>query len=170
MPDECASMRSMARWVLPVLVGPRTAVTPAPRARGERLEGEENDRVITRPNWRRGHRVRPGAAFLYHNATAAMLSGARELSFGTSLERIAPESLTRTQYGFVHGDIWPPRLPSPQDQVSEAGIKARKRPEFVNGHGDHPGRASQALRMRAASRPQTKKGRRDARPRLYLSV
>ena len=27
------SMRSMARWVLPVLVGPSTAVTPAPRAR-----------------------------------------------------------------------------------------------------------------------------------------
>src|SRR5579883_706690 len=27
MPDECASKRSMARWVLPVLVGPRTALT-----------------------------------------------------------------------------------------------------------------------------------------------
>ncbi len=32
MPDECASIRSMARWVLPVLVGPSTAVTPAPGA------------------------------------------------------------------------------------------------------------------------------------------
>jgi hypothetical protein len=27
MPDECPSMRSIARWVLPVLVGPSTAVT-----------------------------------------------------------------------------------------------------------------------------------------------
>src|ERR1700760_101813 len=33
IPDECASMRSIARWVLPVLVGPSTAVTPAPGAR-----------------------------------------------------------------------------------------------------------------------------------------
>src|SRR5438874_11409811 len=38
MPEECASMRSIARWVLPVLVGPRTAVTPTPRARTSRLE------------------------------------------------------------------------------------------------------------------------------------
>src|ERR1043166_659116 len=37
MPEEWASIRSMARWVLPVLVGPRTAVTPTPRARGSRL-------------------------------------------------------------------------------------------------------------------------------------
>src|ERR1039458_4083486 len=27
MPDACASMRSIARWVFPVLVGPRTAFT-----------------------------------------------------------------------------------------------------------------------------------------------
>src|SRR5579872_1499551 len=27
MPDECASIRSIARWVLPVFVGPRTALT-----------------------------------------------------------------------------------------------------------------------------------------------
>src|ERR1700755_1254400 len=33
MPLECASIRSIARWVLPVLVGPSTAVTPEPRAR-----------------------------------------------------------------------------------------------------------------------------------------
>src|ERR1700704_4556146 len=32
-PEECASIRSIARWVLPVLVGPSTAVTPAPGAR-----------------------------------------------------------------------------------------------------------------------------------------
>ena len=29
MPEACASMRSMARWVLPVFVGPRTALTRA---------------------------------------------------------------------------------------------------------------------------------------------
>ena len=40
MPEECASIRSMARWVLPVLVGPSTAVTPAPGARSE-AKGEE---------------------------------------------------------------------------------------------------------------------------------
>src|SRR5215472_9342371 len=33
MPEECASMRSIARCVLPVLVGPSTAVTPEPGAR-----------------------------------------------------------------------------------------------------------------------------------------
>src|SRR5262245_53207544 len=42
IPEECASMRSMARCVLPVLVGPSTAVTPAPRAPVPRLfEGEK---------------------------------------------------------------------------------------------------------------------------------
>ena len=39
-------MRSMARWVLPVLVGPSTAVTPAPRAPVARLVGEENEMGI----------------------------------------------------------------------------------------------------------------------------
>src|SRR5882757_8757627 len=34
MPEEWPSMRSMARWVLPVLVGPRTAVTPRARIGG----------------------------------------------------------------------------------------------------------------------------------------
>src|SRR6185437_14478633 len=33
IPDECANIRSIARCVLPVLVGPSTAVTPAPGAR-----------------------------------------------------------------------------------------------------------------------------------------
>src|SRR5262249_8520441 len=31
MPTSWASRRSMARWVLPVVVGPSTAVTPRPR-------------------------------------------------------------------------------------------------------------------------------------------
>src|SRR3954451_13486340 len=36
-------MRSMARWVLPVLVGPSTAVTPAPRAWASRFIGDEKE-------------------------------------------------------------------------------------------------------------------------------
>src|SRR5690349_14333925 len=39
-------MRSIARWVLPVLVGPSTAVTPVPRARASRLVGDENEMAI----------------------------------------------------------------------------------------------------------------------------
>src|ERR1700738_4502299 len=42
MPEECATIRSIARWVLPVLVGPSTAVTPAPGARSW-ANGEEDD-------------------------------------------------------------------------------------------------------------------------------
>jgi hypothetical protein len=41
-PDECPSIRSIARCVLPVLVGPSTAVTPAPGARSAAyVEGEK---------------------------------------------------------------------------------------------------------------------------------
>src|ERR1700759_3723769 len=44
-PDECASRRSIARWVLPVLVGPSTAVTPLPGARScARSKGEAAER------------------------------------------------------------------------------------------------------------------------------
>src|SRR5262245_15843296 len=46
MPDEWPSMRSIARWVLPVLVGPSTAVTPAPRRRASRGAGDENEIAI----------------------------------------------------------------------------------------------------------------------------
>src|ERR1044072_5354754 len=44
MPEEWPSMRSMARCVLPVLVGPSTAVTPAPGARSE--ANEEGEKAI----------------------------------------------------------------------------------------------------------------------------
>ena len=69
MPEECASIRSMARCVLPVLVGPSTAVTPAPRARDVRLGCGEKEMAITRPNWRLGGFTAPPKGFLYHNAT-----------------------------------------------------------------------------------------------------
>src|ERR1700752_1224239 len=42
-------MRSIARNVLPVLVGPRTAVTPAPRARGSRAEWDDREIGIKIP-------------------------------------------------------------------------------------------------------------------------
>jgi hypothetical protein len=51
MPEEWPSMRSMARWVLPVLVGPRTAVTPAPRAPESRFDGEEKEMGIDDQEW-----------------------------------------------------------------------------------------------------------------------
>src|SRR6185436_11776618 len=57
MPLECASMRSIARCVLPVLVGPSTAVTPAPRARTSRAEWEENDIDINNPADSYGNQV-----------------------------------------------------------------------------------------------------------------
>src|SRR6185295_14402356 len=50
-PDECASIRSMARWVLPVLVGPSTAVTAVPRLRAPRGAGDENEIAISFPGW-----------------------------------------------------------------------------------------------------------------------
>lgn len=44
-------MRSMARCVLPVLVGPSTAVTPAPRAPESRLLEEKKEMGIDDRNW-----------------------------------------------------------------------------------------------------------------------
>ena len=65
-------MRSMARWVLPVLVGPSTAVTPAPRVRDARAGCGEKLMAITRPDWREELDRAPHAASLYHNATTSM--------------------------------------------------------------------------------------------------
>src|ERR1700761_639312 len=46
IPEECAHIRSMARWVLPVLVGPSTAVTPAPGARSLENKGCEDEKAM----------------------------------------------------------------------------------------------------------------------------
>src|SRR6266436_3833796 len=46
MPEECASIRSIARWVLPVLVGPSTAVTPEPGARAFANVGAEEEKAM----------------------------------------------------------------------------------------------------------------------------
>src|SRR5487761_751665 len=74
-PDECASIRSMARCVFPVLVGPSTAVTPAPRARKSRSAGGENEIGIKRPALTpppfpaRAPGRWVGDGLLYHNVT-----------------------------------------------------------------------------------------------------
>src|SRR5262245_51113122 len=104
MPDECASMRSIARWVLPVLVGPSTAVTPAPRARASRLLGEEKEIAISDPGKGKGRHP-----FQASSCTTMRRGESLWLSCGTSLERIAAESLTRLQSDFVHCHI--SRLP-----------------------------------------------------------
>ena len=124
MPEECASIRSMARWVLPVLVGPSTAVTPAPRARDVRLGCGENEMAITRPDWRRVFfKARQGVP-------VSQCDGARclRLSLRTSLERIAPESLTQVLYGFVHGDIWRPATHDATRSSSREVIEVAVRP------------------------------------------
>src|SRR5215471_3431455 len=99
MPDEWASIRSIARWVLPVLVGPSTAVTPWPRTAASRGVTEEKEIGIRDPAG--GSRRPLVRLFVYHNATpgVAVSSGLRISR--TSLERITSESLTLRESGFV---------------------------------------------------------------------
>src|SRR5579871_1070737 len=104
MPDECASIRSIARWVLPVLVGPSTAVTPWPRTTASRDVTEEKEIGIRGPaGGSRRPLVRP---FVYHNATPAGAFSSAHRIARTSLERITSESLTRVESGFVPREIW----------------------------------------------------------------
>src|SRR5260370_21324368 len=100
IPEEWASMRSMARCVLPVLVGPRTAVTPAPRARESRATGEEKEMGISCPEGGTGPQtlIRPFCTTMRR----VMDLG---LSSRTSLERITAESVTPLRSEFVHGDM-----------------------------------------------------------------
>src|SRR3982074_426284 len=105
MPDEWASIRSIARWVLPVLVGPSTAVTPWPRATASRDVTKEKDIAIRIPATVGPLRPLVGPR-LYHNVTPATANSLASSLLGTSPERIASESLTRRQCGFVPGDIW----------------------------------------------------------------
>src|SRR5512146_321229 len=98
MPDECASMRSMARWVLPVLVGPSTAVTPAPRARAPRTGCGEKLRVITDPDWQPD----PVGEARPRSSCITMRRDVRpRLTFGTGAERTAPESVETGESDFV---------------------------------------------------------------------
>src|SRR5215208_34677 len=107
MPEECASMRSIARWVLPVLVGPSTAVTPTPRARASRLWGAEKETAISDE--------RPVSVEV---CTTMRRQSGSFLTDRTSLERIAAESLTRPVSEFVHPDIWRLHGSTPLEQVT----------------------------------------------------
>src|SRR5580700_7978967 len=89
MPEEWASMRSMARCVLPVLVGPRTAVTPAPRARASRATGEEKEMGISCPEGGFVVFEGPYPPLLYHNATGDGARLEQENESGTNRGRIS---------------------------------------------------------------------------------
>jgi len=96
------------------LVGPSTAVTPAPGAHPFENVGAEEEKAIfyevSASQALDAHSARVGTGFairtrarleVFHNATHS----GRGLNSGTSPERIAPESLTRTNSGFVHRNI-----------------------------------------------------------------
>jgi hypothetical protein len=95
------------------LVGPSTAVTPAPRARASRLLGEENESAIGCPG-RRGTAAAVPSLF----CTTMQRRKSLWLSCGTSLERIAAESLTRPQSDFVHCHMSHPPLERPLHRVT----------------------------------------------------
>ena len=100
IPDEWPSMRSMARCVLPVLVGPSTAVTPAPRAPELRLVAEEKDIGIKRRSFLAGDQLADRdcimrlVRWMYHNVTPEARSPELCLIWGTSSRTNRPESLT----------------------------------------------------------------------------
>src|SRR3954463_7857654 len=129
MPEECPSMRSMARWVLPVLVGPSTAVTPAPRARASRLLGAEKEIDIIDP---KGTPL--GFLYVFVCTTMRRCKGLC-LSCGTSLERIAPESLTPPLSEFVHCKMSPHLVHEPPNQVYAPSSYLWLVPSFVNASG-----------------------------------
>src|SRR3954451_24346602 len=84
-PEECASIRSIARWVLPVLVGPSTAVTPLPGARPFEKPGGDEEKLIF---------ARISASRAFQDCFTMQRLEERDLSLGTGTERNAPESLT----------------------------------------------------------------------------
>ena len=110
-------MRSMARCVFPVLVGPSTAVTPAPRGEDARLDAEENEigigwlRFIGQSYQDKDARGQSGgcqSSACMHPKSVPQCNGKSAygslcLICGTSLERIEAESLTRSLSEFVHG-------------------------------------------------------------------
>src|ERR1700729_2673279 len=118
-PDECASMRSMARWVLPVLVGPSTAVTPKPGARSLANVGTEEERTMFS-----GDFCVVGVGELFHNATHLRSRLKLWNESGTNRARI--------------GDSYPLRLRSPQHLALAPPIGTRSSLARVDkrGHGD----------------------------------
>ena len=89
----------MARWVLPVLVGPSTAVTPAPRARKSRLVEGEKEIGIEGPGCRDQRR----RLHLYHNNTreSPVLKVWNES--GTNRGRIGDSRRVRASFTATYG-------------------------------------------------------------------
>src|ERR1700761_3130417 len=110
MPDECASIRSIARWVFPVLVGPSTAVTPAPRARKSRSVAGENEIGIKIPAWTQAYTTLKHT-HLYHNVTLERPVLKVWNESGTNRGRI--------------GDSTPVRIRSPRYMVRQAVLNTR---------------------------------------------
>src|ERR1700686_904444 len=79
-PEECASIRSIARWVLPVLVGPSTAVTPKPGARSLASGDAEEEKAMFSGCF---------CVDLFHNATDARSRLKSRNGCGTNRVRIA---------------------------------------------------------------------------------
>jgi hypothetical protein len=135
----------MARCVLPVLVGPSTAVTPAPRVRRSRSAGGENEIGINGPAWRprlhsAGRGSKGGDKCL---CITTRRSKALCLRCGTSLERIAAESATRTLFEFVHREIWMHRSPQIPYGVSKPALRRHFRAPWVNLWREHDSVRSQ---------------------------
>src|SRR5215469_3651978 len=131
MPEECASIRSMARCVLPVLVGPNTAVTPEPRARSSRSALGENE-IGIETRLRRYHARKARACLSQPRHWKALC-----LTCGTSLERIAAESATPSPFVFVHRDIWPRRQFCIPDRVDSGAAAPCLGSEGASTARDH---------------------------------
>jgi hypothetical protein len=141
MPEECASIRSIARCVLPVLVGPSTAVTPEPRARSSRSALGENEIDIESPAEAVSRR-KGGGCLAQPRRWKALC-----LTCGTSLERIAAESATPPPFVFVHCDIWHCRPCCIPDRVELGPVGA-----CLNGTKDCPARDHHFDRSQEAMR------------------
>jgi hypothetical protein len=78
-------------------------------------------------------RIIGGHAFLYHNATPEGPEKGPDLTKGTSLERIAAESLTRRLLSFVHGDMWFTLRRETTTSGNQAPLFVSKTGPIVNG-------------------------------------
>src|SRR4029079_12009429 len=89
------------------------------------------------------------------------------LSFRTSLERIAPESLTPVLYAFVHGDIWQVLPAQLQDGVARCQFKCYFSPSNINAKVDPPAaKESRRKGVTASSNHWTRPAPRSAQRRI----
>src|SRR5579863_7771771 len=137
----------MARWVLPVLVGPSTAVTPAPRARASDLADTGKEIGIKGSGWAPppGPSAARGkgsvGAHLYHNMTLerAVLKVWNES--GTNRGRIGDSRFVRIR----SRDIWRRSRDTIPDRVPATYFAVRIAAETINGVPDQDSAASQEL-------------------------